>query len=72
MSTDPPCPMSRLMRHGRWVLGLTQADLAARLGVDLQALRAIERGRATPEQSDQATLTAIVPLPAPGLLPPRE
>ncbi|WP_145104043.1 helix-turn-helix domain-containing protein [Cereibacter sediminicola] len=36
---------ARLVRHGRWVLGLSQEDFAARVGLDLTDVRALEAGR---------------------------
>ncbi|MCE6951060.1 helix-turn-helix domain-containing protein [Cereibacter sphaeroides] len=35
---------ARLLRHGRWVLGLSQEDFAARLGLDVTEVCALESG----------------------------
>lgn len=35
---------ARLVRHGRWVLGLSQEDFAARVGLDVTEVRALESG----------------------------
>ncbi|MGP3697522.1 helix-turn-helix domain-containing protein [Rhodobacter sp. NSM] len=51
---------ARLVRHGRWVLGLSQEDFAARLGLDVTDVRALEAGRAGPTTISGASLVTLL------------
>lgn len=60
------CETARLVRHGRWVLGLSQEDFAARLGLDVTAVRALESGRSSPDLVSGLALAALAPGALPG------
>lgn len=48
------------LRAARWRLGLTQAQLAVRLGLDPRTIRNVERGRYRPSQTTLAGLETIL------------
>lgn len=48
------------LRVARWRLGLTQAQLAARLGLDPRTIRNVERGRYRPSRTTLAGLETIL------------
>lgn len=55
------------LRAARWCLGLTQSELAARVGLDSRTIRNVEQGRYRPSQASLRRLRSILdPDPFPG------
>lgn len=55
--------MKQTLREHRVLAGLTQADLAARLGVSRQAVIAIEAGKHSPSLDLAYKIAAVFDLP---------
>lgn len=51
---------ARLVRHGRWVLGLSQEDFAARVGLDVTDVRALEAGRSGSKTNSVSALETLL------------
>ena len=56
---DPPGLAGRI-RAARLRLGLTQAELAAKAGVDIRTIRNAERGRRVPSRATSARLRTVL------------
>lgn len=57
------------VRSARWCLGLTQVELAARVGLDPRTIRNIEQGRHRPSQASLLRLWSVLdshPFPSGG------
>ncbi|RHZ92584.1 hypothetical protein SAMN05421763_10513 [[Luteovulum] sphaeroides subsp. megalophilum] len=57
---------ARLVRHRRWVLGLSQEDFAARLGLDVTDVRALEAGRPNAKMFSSTSLETLLSAGAAG------
>ncbi|MEA5161216.1 transcriptional regulator [Cereibacter sphaeroides] len=60
---------ARLVRHRRWVLGLSQEDFAARLGLDVTDVRALEAGRPSAKTISSTSLVTLLSAGAAGATP---
>lgn len=56
--------LSKRIRRRRWVLGLTQAELARRVGVTVDAISKWEHARRAPRATKLARLADALELPA--------
>ena len=59
---DAPAPFGALVRRHRRAAGLTQEALAARAGVGLRTLQALEAGRQRPQRGTAARLAPALGL----------